>query len=274
VRRAGGHGKRLVCLAQTSNLPTEARGCSVDSGNSQVFEEHQGRYGAPRIHKDLHDEGINCSRKRVARLMRAEELSASSKRRRVRTTKRDEAHPMVPNILSRDFQAEEPNKQWVTDITYIPTMQGWLYVAGILDLYSRMVVGWSMSSNGDEKLAEQAPSQALARRRPQRGLLHHSDRGRQYTAHAYQAYLQRDGIQPSRSCKGNCWDNAVAESFFGTLKEECVKETIYASRDEARGAIFTYIEVYYNRVRRHSTLGYVSPLQYEKMQNRKTLQNV
>jgi transposase InsO family protein len=112
VRRAGGHGKRLVCLAQTSNLPTEARGCSVDSGNSQVFEEHQGRYGAPRIHKDLHDEGINCSRKRVARLMRAEELSASPKRCRVRTTKRDETHPVVPNILSRDFQAEEPNKQW------------------------------------------------------------------------------------------------------------------------------------------------------------------
>jgi putative transposase len=217
----------------------------LTQGIRQVFEEHQGRYGAPRIHKDLHDEGISCSRKRVARLMRAEELSASPKRRGVRTTKRDETHPVVPNILNRDFQAEDPNKKWVTDTTYIPTMQGWLYVAVILDLYSRMVVGWSMSSNCDEKLAEQAHPQALARRRPQRGLWHHSDRGSQYTAHAYQAYLQRYGIQPGMSRKGNCWDNAVAESFFGTLKEECVKETIYASRGEARGAIFTYIGVYY-----------------------------
>jgi putative transposase len=240
----------------------------------QVFEVHQGRYGAPRIYRDLHDEGISCSRKRVARLMRVEELSASPKRRRVRTTKRDETHPVALNILNRDFQAKEPNKKWVTDITYIPTMQGWLYVAVILDLYSRMVVGWSMSSNCDEKLAERALEQALARRRPQAGLLHHSDRGSQYTAHAYQAYLQRYGIQPSMSRKGNCWDNAVAESFFGTLKEECVKEMVYASRDEARGALFTYIEVYYNRVRRHSTLGYVSPLHYEMMGNQDTLQNV
>ncbi len=240
----------------------------------QAFNKHQGRYGSPRIHRDLQDEGIICSRKRVARLMRVEELSASPKRRRVRTTKRDETHPVALNILNRDFQAEEPNKKWVTDITYIPTTQGWLYLAVILDVYSRMVVGWSISSNCDENLAERALEQALARRRPQAGLLHHSDRGSQYTAHAYQAYLQRYGIQPSMSRKGNCWDNAVAESFFGTLKEECVKETIYASRDEARGAIFTYIEVYYNRVRRHSTLGYVSPLQYEKMQNRNTLRNV
>ncbi len=240
----------------------------------QAFNKHQGRYGSPRIHRDLQDEGIICSRKRVARLMRVEELSASPQRHRVRTTKRDETHPVALNILNRDFQAEEPNKKWVTDITYIPTTQGWLYLAVILDVYSRMVVGWSMSSNCDEKLAERALEQALARRRPQAGLLHHSDRGSQYTAHAYQAYLQRYGIQPSMSRKGNCWDNAVAESFFGTLKEECGKETIYASRDEARGAIFTSIEVYYNRVRRHSTLGYVSPLQYEKMQNRNTLRNV
>ena len=162
----------------------------------------------------------------------------------------------------------------MTDITYIPTAQGWLYLSVILDLYSRMVVGWSMSGNCDEELVERALDQARARRHPKAGLLHHSDRGSQYTAHAYQAYLQRYGIQPSMSRKGNCWDNAVAESFFGTLKEECVKETAYASRDEARGALFTYIEVYYNRVRRHSTLGYVSPLHYEMMGNQNTLQNV
>jgi putative transposase len=240
----------------------------------QVFEKHQGRYGAPRVYRDLYDEGISCSRKRVARLMREEKLSASPKRRRVRTTKRDENHPVAPNLLNRDFTAESPNKKWVTDITYIPTFQGWLYVAVILDLYSRMVVGWSMSSNCDEKLAEQALEQALARRRPQAGLLHHSDRGCQYTALAYQACLQQYGIQVSMSRKGNCWDNAAMESFFGTLKEECVGETVYTSRDEARLALFTSMEVYYNRVRRHSTLGYVSPLQYEKMSEPHMLQNI
>jgi putative transposase len=240
----------------------------------QVFEVHQMRYGAPRIHRDLHDEGISCSRKRVARLMRAEELSARSKRRRVVTTKRDETHPVAPNLLNRDFHAEEPDKKWVTDITYIPTKQGWLYLAVILDLYSRMVVGWSMSGSCDERLVEHALEQALARRRPKAGLLHHSDRGSQYTSQAYQAYLRRYGIQPSMSRKGNCWDNAAMESFFGTLKDECVRETFYSSHDEARSALFIYIEAYYNRIRRHSTLGYMSPLQYEKAGDQRTLQNV
>ena len=197
--------------------------------------------------------------------MRAEELSARSKRRRVVTTKRDETHPVALNILNRDFQAEEPDKKWVTDITSIPTKQGWLYVAVILDVYSRMVVGWSMSSNCDEKLVEHALEQALARRHPQAGLFHHSDRGSQYTSHAYQAYLQKYGILPSMSRKGNFWDNAVMESFFGTLKDECVRDRFYSSHDEARSALFVYIEAYYNRVRRHSTLGYISPLQYERM---------
>lgn len=240
----------------------------------QVFEMHHGRYGSPRIHRDVYEEGFTCSRKRVARLMRAEELSASSKRRRVTTTKRDETHPVVPNLLVRDFHAEEPNRKWVADITYIPTKQGWLYLSVILDLYSRMVVRWSMSGNCDERLVEQALEQALARRHPQTGLLHHSDRGSQYTSQAYQAYLQRYGIRPSMSRKGNCWDNAAMESFFGTLKDECMKETLYASHEEARSELFIYIETYYNRVRRHSTLGYVSPLQYEKMEKQYILQNV
>jgi transposase InsO family protein len=240
----------------------------------QVFETHHGRYGSPRIHRDLRDEGIRCSRKRVARLMRAEELSARSKRRKVITTKRDETHPVALNVLNRDFHAEEPDKKWATDITYIPTKQGWLYLAVILDLYSRMVVGWSMSGNCDENLVEHALEQALARRRPKAGLLHHSDRGSQYTSHAYQAYLRRYGIQSSMSRKGNCWDNAAMESFFGTLKDECVRETFYSSHEEARSELFIYIEAYYNRVRRHSTLGYMSPLQYEKMGEIHTLQNV
>jgi putative transposase len=240
----------------------------------QVFKEHHGRYGSPRIHRDVYEQGFTCSRKRIARLMRAEELSARSTRRRVRTTKRDETHPVVPNLLDRDFQAEEPNKKWVADITSIPTKQGWLYLSVVLDLYSRMVVGWSMSGNCDEQLVEHALEHALARRRPQAGLLHHSDRGSQYTAHAYQAYLQQYGIQPSMSRKGNCWDNAAMESFFGTLKDECVRETFYASHAEARSDLFTYIETYYNRVRRHSTLGYVSPLQYERIGAQRTLPTI
>jgi putative transposase len=240
----------------------------------QVFEEHSGRYGAPRIYRDLHDEGISCSRKRVARLMREEEIAAKRKRSRVRTTKRDEAHPVTPNLLNREFHAEEPNRKWVTDITSLPTKQGWLYVAAILDLYSRMVVGWSMSGNCDEKLVEHALEQVLARRHPKAGLLHHSDRGSQYTSQTYQAYLWRYEIQSSMSRKGNCWDNAAMESFFGTLKDECVRETFYASHEEARSALFPYIEAYYNRIRRHSTLGYMSPLQYERVREVHTLQNV
>lgn len=231
----------------------------------QVFVTHQGRYGSPRIVRELRDEGMNCSRKRIAKLMRKAHLSARRKRRRVATTTRDMTHPVAPNLLDRDFHAEAPNKKWVTDITYIPTRQGWLYLAVILDLYSRMVVGWSMSSTCDEQLVEQALTQALARRRPQAGLLHHSDRGSQYTSRAYQACLERFGIQASMSRKGNCWDNAAMESFFGTLKDECVGELVYSTHDEARLVLFTYMETYYNRVRRHSTLGYVSPLKYERM---------
>jgi len=236
----------------------------------QVFITHQGRYGSPRILRELRDEGINCSRKRIARLMRKAHLSAKRKRRRVMTTKRDMTHPVAPNLLNREFTATEPNKKWVTDITYIPTMQGWLYLAVILDLYSRMVVGWSMSGNCDENLVERALDQALARRCPTGGLLHHSDRGSQYTSHAYRACLEQAGIQPSMSRKGNCWDNAAMESFFGTLKDECVGEIVYSSHDEARLALFTYMEVYYNRVRRHSTLGYVSPLNYEQLCSQQT----
>jgi len=224
--------------------------------------------------RELRDEGILCSRKRVARLMRQEELSARRKRHRVVTTKRDMSHPVAPNLLNREFAASAPNKKWVTDITYIPTAQGWLYLAVVLDLYSRMVVGWSMSGNCDEELVERALDQALARRRPDPGLLHHSDRGSQYTSRAYQARLERAEILVSMSRKGNCWDNAAMESFFGTLKEECVRNVIYTSHGEARLTIFTYLEVYYNRIRRHSTLGYMSPCVYEQVGNQQTLRNV
>ena len=249
--------KRPVCQRQREDA-------QLTEEIQQEFHAHQGRYGSPRLHAELRDRGRSVARKRVARLMREAGLYAKRKRRQALTTHRDPSHPVAPNLLNREFTASAPNKKWVTDITYIPTMQGWLYLAAILDLYSRMVVGWSMSGNCDEKLVECALDQALARRRPKAGLLHHSDRGSQYTSKAYQARLEQAGIQSSMSRKGNCWDNAAMESFFGTVKDECVGSTIYSSHEEARLELFTYMEVYYNRVRRHSTLGYVSPLNYEQ----------
>ena len=240
----------------------------------QEFHAHRGRYGSPRLHAELRDQGRRISRKRVARLMREAELCAKRKRRRVLTTRQDTTHPVAPNTLNRDFTASEPNKKWVSDITYIPTAQGWLYLAVILDLYSRIVVGWSMSANCDEDLVGRALDMALARRRPKAGLLHHSDRGSQYTSRAYRLLLEQSGIMVSMSRKGNCWDNAAMESFFGSLKEECVGNTIYASHEEARLMLFTYLEVYYNRTRRHSTLGYVSPLVYEQRTLQQAKQNV
>lgn len=206
--------------------------------------------------------------------MRQAALTALRKRRRVLTTKRDVTHPVAANILDREFRATEPNTKWVTDITYIPTTQGWLYLAVILDLYSRAVVGWSMSACCDEALAENALNMALSRRRPKGGFLHHSDRGCQYTSHAYRKRLEQTGAAVSMSRKGNCWDNAVMESFFGSLKEECVGSTVYSSHEQARQALFEYLEISYNRQRRHSTLGYVSPLVYEQLRKQQKEQRL
>ena len=258
--------KRPVCQHQREDA-------HIKQEIQQIFSTHQGRYGSPRVHRELRDQGRSISRKRVARLMVEAELAAKHKHRRVVTTKRDLTHPVALNVLHREFTAKDPNKKWVTDITYIPTAQGWLYLAVILDLYSRMVVGWSMSGNCDGGLVERALNQALAGRRPDPGLLHHSDRGSQYTSHAYQACLEKNGILVSMSRKGNCWDNAAMESFFGTLKEECLGNRIYGSHSEARLAIFTSIEVYYNRIRRHSTLGYVSPFIYEQRMMKDEVRN-
>ncbi len=231
----------------------------------QVFMTHRGRYGSPRIHTELKDQGRHHARKRIARLMREAELSALRKRRRVLTTKRDASHPVAGNLLDRDFTAVEPNTKWVTDITSIATTTGWLYLAVILDVYSRAVVGWSMSSCCDEALAENALNMAIARRRPKAGLLHHSDRGCQYTSRAYRQRLAQIGAVVSMSRKGNCWDNAAMESFFGSLKEECVGHRVYSSHEQARQALFEYLEIYSNRQRRHSTLGYRSPFLYEQL---------
>jgi len=225
------------------------------------------RYGSPRIHADLTadltaDEQ-QISRKRVARLMREEGIEGQRKRRFRVTTDSRHPHPVAANVLQRNFTASAPNKAWVTDITYIWTREGWMYLAAILDLYSRRVVGWSMDSCIDRSLALDALNMALKTRRPQSGLLHHSDRGVQYASADYQNQLRESGIICSMSRKGDCWDNAVAESLFSTLKAELVHRADYVSHDHARASVFEYIEVFYNRRRRHSALGYVSPVDHE-----------
>nr|HET6904698.1 IS3 family transposase [Ktedonobacteraceae bacterium] len=207
----------------------------------QVYATHRGRYGGPRVHRELKDQGYRTSRKRVARLMREADISVIRKRRRVLTTKRDTTHPVASTIFNREFTATEPNTKWVTDITSIPTTQGWLYLAVILDLYSRAVVGWSMSDCCDEALAENALNMAVARRCPKAGFLHHSDRGCQYTSQAYRTRLEQAGAVVSMSRKGNCWDNAAMESFFGSLKEECVGNQLYSSHEQARQALFEFL---------------------------------
>jgi putative transposase len=221
------------------------------------------RYGSPRIHEDLKDDGQHVGRKRVARLMREEGIEGQRKRRFRVTTDSRHSLPVAANQLNRNFTASAPNKIWVTDITYIWTREGWLYLAAILDLFSRRVVGWSMDSSIDRRLALDALGMALKTRRPEPGLLHHSDRGVQYASADYQSQLRERGIICSMSRKGDCWDNAVAESFFSTLKAELVQRTDYVSRSQARASVFEYIEAFYNGRRRHSALGYLSPVAHE-----------
>jgi transposase InsO family protein len=229
-----------------------------------AHKKSRGTYGSRRIHKDLIAEGETCSRKRVERLMSANGISAKRKRKFVATTDSKHNFPVAENILNREFEVDEPNKVWVSDITYIPTDEGWLYMAGVLDLCSRTLVGWSMSERVDRTLVMDALRLANARRAPRSGLIHHSDRGSQYASQDYQNLLSAYGMRPSMSRKGNCWDNAPMESFFGTLKKELVHHQRYRTRAEARRDIFEYVEVFYNRQRIHSSLGYVSPAEYEE----------
>lgn len=238
---------------------------SLEHEVRRVFDESHGRYGAPRVHAELAAGGRKVSLNRVARVMRELGLRARRKRRFVPTTDSRHAMPVAANVLDRRFEAGAPNKVWVTDITYVWTREGWLYLAAILDLYSRRVVGWAMSESLSRELALDALDMALLTRSPPNGLLHHSDRGCQYASADYQAALAERGITCSMSRKGNCWDNAVAESFFATLKTELVNEANYATRAEARTSIFEYLEVFYNRQRLHSSLGYRSPMAFEHM---------
>jgi putative transposase len=228
-----------------------------------AYELGRGNYGAPRIHRELRAAGLNVSRKRVARLMGELGLQARRKRRFKATTDSNHALPVAENVLDRKFEVDAPNVAWVTDITYVWTSEGWLYLAAILDLFSRRVVGFAMSERIDRALVLQALTAAVGRRVPNAGLVHHSDRGSQYASNDYQDALDDLGVVCSMSRKGNCWDNAVAESFFATLKTELVYQRRFATREDAREAIFEFIEVFYNRQRRHSSLGYLSPIDYE-----------
>jgi transposase InsO family protein len=220
-------------------------------------------YGSPRIQRDLREAGDPVSRKRVARLMREMEIEGIRKRRFRTTTDSRHRFPVAPNILMRDFEVSEPNTAWTTDITYIATLEGWLYLAAILDLFSRRVVGYAMSERIDRALVLDALREALTQRPGVRDLVHHSDRGSQYASHDYRDALDEAGIMCSMSRRGNCWDNAVSESFFGTLKTELLYELPLQTRGATRNAVADYIENFYNVRRRHSSLDYVSPVEFE-----------
>ena len=230
----------------------------------RIHQQTQQRYGSPRMHKALLAQGMRVGLHRVARLMQQAGLRARRRRRYRVTTDSTHDRPVAPNVLQRDFQADQPNKKWAADLTYIPTQEGWLYLAVIVDLYGRRVVGWAMSDRLKDDLTRQALAMAIQQRQPPRGLIHHSDRGRQYASAAYRRQLTRQGIRPSMSRVGNCWDNAVVESFFATLKTELIHHHAFRTRAQARLAIFEYIEGFYNTHRFHSALGYLSPAEFER----------
>jgi len=230
-----------------------------------VYNDSQGTYGSPRIYRVLKRQGVACSENRIARLMRLNHLRAKRSKRYKSTTKRNKAHSVAPNRLQGDFTADRPNQKWVADITYIFTLEGWLYLAAILDLYSRRIVGWAMAERMTGELTIAALEMALQQRCPEPGLIHHSDQGSQYTDGRYQALLKAHGVEVSMNGAGNWYDNAVMESFFGTLKSERVHHRVYEKRDEARADLFEYIESFYNRRRLHSSLGYLSPEEYEQL---------
>jgi putative transposase len=230
-----------------------------------VYNDNHGVYGSPRIYQELKDQGMACSENRIARLMRLRGLQAKQSKRFKTTTKRNRAHPVAPNLLKRDFTAERPDQKWLADITYIATLEGWLYLAAILDLHTRRIVGWAMSDRMTSGLTVAALEMALLQRQPDAGLIHHSDQGSQYTDQVYQALLKDRGIRASMNGAGSWYDNAPMESFFGTLKSEWVHHHLYHTRDEAKTDVFYYIESFYNRRRRHSALDYLSPEAYEQI---------
>jgi putative transposase len=230
-----------------------------------IHAQFKGRYGSPRIHAELVARGHDCCVNTVAKIMREAGIAAKTARKfRCTTTDSDHDLPVAENLLDRQFNPSEANETWVADITYIPTREGWLYLAAVEDLYSRRVVGWSMADHMESRLVVDALAMAVQRRLPDEGLLAHSDRGSQYASEHYQRLLAKHGITCSMSRRADCWDNAPMESFFASLKKELVHDADFATRAQARAAIVEYIEVFYNNQRRHSSLGYVSPAEYEQ----------
>jgi transposase InsO family protein len=229
-----------------------------------VHAEVKQRYGSPRIYKELQAKGVECCVNTVAKLMHDNDIRSKTARKFRNTTDSNHPLPVADNILDRQFNPSGPNEKWVGDITYIPTREGWLYLAVVEDLYSRMVVGWSMGDTMTSRLVVDALEMAVKRRLPGEGLLAHSDRGSQYASEHYQRLLAKHGIECSMSSVGQCWDNAPMESFFASLKKELVHHEDYETRAQARASIFEYIETFYNPKRRHSSLGYVSPAEYEQ----------
>jgi putative transposase len=253
--------------ASRADSPTEQRRQELVGAIEEVHAEVKHRYGSPRMAAELNARGHACSENTVAKLMRECGIRAKAPRRFVRTTDSNHRLPVAENLLARDFDPSGPNESWSADITYVPTREGWLYLAVVEDLFSRMVVGWAMDQTMESRLVVDALEMAIGRRRPGAGLLAHSDRGSQYASDHYQRALAAQGITCSMSGVGQCWDNAPVESFFGSLKREIEPGEVFATRDQARVAIFEYVEVFYNRVRLHSSLGFVSPAEFERAYN-------
>jgi len=235
----------------------------LESRIQTIHADSGGTYGSPRVHAQLRQEGVHISRKRVECVMRRMELRGKIRRRSFRSSDTEPTHPLAPNTLNRQFSAESSDQVWMTDFTRIPLVSGHVFLSVVIDLHSRMVVGWALDSEQDTDLVETALKMALRRRKPGPGILHHSDQGCQYTSNSYRELLERHGIQASMSRRGNCWDNAVVESFFGTLKQELVHHARWRTLARARAALQQYIEVFYNRRRLHSALGYLSPADFE-----------
>jgi transposase InsO family protein len=255
--------------AARPDSPTERWRRELVGAIGEVHAEVKHRYGSPRMTAELKARGHECSENTVAELMRECGIRAKAPRRFVRTTDSNHRLPVAENVLDREFDPGGPNRAWCADITYIPTGEGWLYLAVVEDLFSRMVVGWSMAGTMESRLVVDALEMAVARRLPLKGssspeLLAHSDRGSQYASDHYQRVLASAGITCSMSGVGQCWDNAPVESFFGRLKCEIEEAEMFATRDQARAVLFEYLEVFYNRVRRHSSLGFVSPAEFER----------
>lgn len=243
--------------------PRRSRDRALSVHIQAIHQQSRKTYGSPRIHHELKEQGMAVGKKRVERLMKSAGIAVLPLRRFVTTTDSDHDQPIAPNLLEQDFSASAPNQRWVTDITYIPTDEGWLYLAAIMDLYSRRIVGWAMETTMHRSLVLKALDMAVTERRPSAGLIYHSDRGSQYASEDHRNALTTNGMIASMSRRGCCYDNAAAESFWHTLKNELIHRTNFQTRDQAKLAIFDYIEVFYNRTRRHTSIGNLSPVEFE-----------